>query len=184
MLTQERLKELVTYDLETGEFRWRDDLETRAGPRMNGKRAGSVDWAGYAKIKLDGDLYYSHRLAWLYVYGEWPELGIDHIDRDRANNAIANLRQATPAQNSARKKTTRVIAPSRGVVPHGAGFVARIHHMGVRYYLGYFSTLAAAKAAYEAKAKEIHGDFAFSDGTQDNPYASASYMGLGFSGMN
>lgn len=61
------------------------------------------------------------------------------------------------------RKTTRKIAPSRGVFPHGVGFVARIHHGGKRHYLGYFSTHQAAKAAYEAKAKEIHGDFAHTE---------------------
>src|SRR6266853_1344237 len=95
---------------------------------------------------------------------------LDHIDNNKSNNTISNLREATAAQNAARRPTgQRRIAPSRGVFPHGPGFVARIHFAGKRHYLGYFPTLEGARAAYEAKAKEIHGEFAHSkpQATQD-----------------
>ena len=135
-------------------------------------------------MKVNNNKWYAHRLAWLYVHGEWPNGQIDHIDGNKANNAIANLRIATPAQNSARRRTTRKFAPSRGVMPHGVGFVARIHHAGKRHYLGYFSTAEAAKAAYEAKAKEIHGEFAYQEpalGYADyDAYAGAMSGVLGF----
>jgi hypothetical protein len=79
----------------------------------------------------------------------------------RSYNAIDNLRICTAAQNAARRDTSRrTIAPSRGVFPHGTGYVARIHFAGKRHYLGYFSHAADAQAAYEKAAKEIHGDFA------------------------
>lgn len=82
------------------------------------------------------------------------------IDGDKANNAIGNLRVGTSAQNAANRPTKRTVAASRGVMPHGAGFVARLHYQGKRHYLGYHPTLQAAQAAYEAKAKEVHGEFA------------------------
>jgi hypothetical protein len=184
MLTYERLRDLLVYDMKSGEFRWRDDLGTRAGPKMNGRIAGGLSWNGYVKIKVDGVLHSAHRLAWLYVYGDWPEGSLDHADGDRKNNVIANLRIATRAQNSANKKSVkRRIAPYRGVMPHGPGFVARIHNKGQRFYLGYFTTAKAARDAYQAKAKELHGEFAHVEPDQDWR-APASYMGLGFSGMN
>lgn len=156
-LTAEVLRGLLAYDPLTGIFRWRETM--RASQR--GKIAGCVNSLGYRKIKLREQLIAAHRLAWLYVHGEWPSGLIDHIDENKDNNAIANLRIATPAQNSARRQTVRNISPARGVFPHGAGFVARIHHAGQRHYLGYFPKLEEATAAYEAKAKEIHGDFAY-----------------------
>ena len=155
-LKVEWLRRNMAYEPETGTFIWK----VRGPGKTVGKSLGTKIWSGYVTIKVDGVVYYAHRLAWFYTYGEWPEGQIDHIDRNKANNGIANLRISTPAQNSARRATTRRVAVSRGVMPHGTGFVARIHHAGKRHYLGYFATAEAAKAAYEAKAKEIHGEFA------------------------
>ncbi len=151
-LTAEWLREVP----ETGAFLWK----ISGFGRTMGKVLGTRIWSGYLIMKVDGTVYYAHRLAWLYVHGEWPNGNLDHIDSDKSNNAIANLRIATSAENAARRPTLRTIAPSRGVFPHGVGFVARIHFGGKRHYLGYFPTAESAKAAYEAKAKEIHGKFA------------------------
>lgn len=156
-LTAEWLREHMVYVPEIGTFMWK----VRGPGRTVGKVLGSVAPDGYVHIKVQNVVYYAHRLAWLYVNGAWPTGFLDHIDGKRANNAINNLRIATSAQNAARRQTMRRLAPSRGVFPHGIGFVARIHHGGKRHYLGYFRTAEAARAAYEAKAKEIHGEFAF-----------------------
>jgi hypothetical protein len=96
LLNQERLKELVHYNPETGQF---SSLKTR-GRAVRGKALGTVRQDGYVSIFIDGRWYRAHRLAWLYVYGEWPKGWLDHIDRNRANNAIDNLREATPSLNS------------------------------------------------------------------------------------
>lgn len=154
-LTAEWLREQMAYEPVTGTFMWK----VRGPGRTVGKVLGTVAGGGYLTIKVQNILYYAHRLAWLYVHGEWPSASLDHIDGNRMNNAVANLRIATAAQNSARVRTKRSIAPSRGVFPHGVGFVARIHHAGKRHYLGYFPTAEGAKAAYEAKALELHGEF-------------------------
>lgn len=153
----EWLRDNLDFNPETGVFHW-----TKPGyGRTVGKPIGEKARAGqYLMMRVQGDIVYAHRLAWFYHHGEWPKAVIDHIDGNRANNAIVNLREATHAQNAARRQTTRLIGPSRGVVPHQAGYVARIHHKGVRHYLGYFTDPEEAKAAYEAKAKEIHGEFA------------------------
>lgn len=162
-LTAAWLRENMAYEPSTGEFWW-----TKTGfGRTVGKRLGSRLWTkgkSYLTMKVAGTVYYAHRIAWLYHYGEWPNGFVDHIDEDRTNNAIENLRIATPSQNAARRPTQRSIAPSRGVFPHGTGYVARLHHDGKREYLGYFSTAAEAQAVYEAKAKEIHGEFAHPEG--------------------
>lgn len=155
-LKVEWLREHMAYVPEVGAFMWK----IRGPGRTVGKVLGTVTPLGYVTIKVDNVVYYAHRLAWFYVHGVWPKGPIDHINSVKTNNAIANLREATHAQNAARRPTTRVLAPSRGVFPHGSGFVARIHHSGKRHYLGYFKTAEAAKVAYEAKAKEIYGEFA------------------------
>lgn len=86
MITQQRLKELVKYIPETGEF-FRD-----------GRKIGYDNGRGYLKASIDNKEYYLHRLAWLYSYGEFPEL-IDHKDQNKSNNKIENLRAATNSQN-------------------------------------------------------------------------------------
>ena len=168
-LTVEWLREHMVYVQETGTFMWKVP-----GPgRTVGKVLGSVNKLGYMQLKVAGVIYYAHRLAWFYVYGEWPKLQVDHIDGNKTNNSIANLRDCTAAQNSARRRVSAKIAPARGVFPHGPGFVARIHHNGVRHYLGYFAKLDDAKAAYAAKAKEIHGEFAHVEKISDWDRATA-----------
>ncbi len=167
--TAEWLRENMVYVPETGTFMWK----VRGPGKTVGKVLGKVNSLGYSQIKVQGVIYYAHRLAWFYTNGEWPKHQVDHIDGDKMNNAIVNLRDCTAAQNSARRKVSAKIAPARGVFPHGAGFVARIHHGGVRHYLGYFSTLEAAKAAYAAKATEIHGEFAHVERMSDWDKATA-----------
>jgi hypothetical protein len=156
MITAAWVRENLIYEEDVGVFLWK-----RRGPgRMMGRVLGTKVWPGYIAMKLNNLRFYAHRVAWLYVHGEWPAGQIDHIDGDKGNNAISNLRVATPSQNSAGKRTTRRVATSRGVMPHGVGFVARLYHGGKRHYLGYFPTAELARAAYEAKAIEIHGEFA------------------------
>ena len=94
-LTQARLKELLHYDSETGIFKWKVKLAQRV---KIGDIAGS-DSHGYIGTGIEGVLYLNHRLAWLYVYGYFPENEIDHKDKIRYHNWISNLREATPQCN-------------------------------------------------------------------------------------
>ncbi|MNQ84444.1 hypothetical protein D3C85_995720 [compost metagenome] len=89
-LTSGRLKELVTYDPLTGVF-LRKGCTAKVG-------YNPVDW--YVTISIDGQKYQAHRLAWLYVYGEWPSNFIDHINQIKNDNRISNLRDVTKSVNS------------------------------------------------------------------------------------
>ncbi len=155
MITQERLKELLNYDPETGIFSWA--VSTTYGV-VAGRRAGGKYAVGYRYLSVDKRRYYEHRLAWLYVYGKWPEHEIDHIDGVRDNNAIRNLRDLTHAQNC---QNIRKTGKSSGLL--GAHFskkmdcwTANIRVDGKVFYLGVFDTEEEAHAAYLAKKREIH----------------------------
>jgi len=96
-LTQKRLKYLVDYNPFTGVFIWKKSIGSRS---IVGEPAGNImKPLGYRQIRIDKKLYYSHRLAWLYMYGEFPKHQIDHINHDRADNRINNLRDCTQADN-------------------------------------------------------------------------------------
>jgi hypothetical protein len=158
-LTQERLKELLKYDPETGLFYWLGgQKKTRAG-----QIAGTIDKDGYIIICVDQRLYRAHRLAWLWTHGEWPNGQIDHRDRDRANNRISNLRDATKTQNM--WNTARHPKSSTGV--KGVQFdqrrglyYATIKAGGRKIWLGYHQTIEAAAEARRAATVEHHQEFA------------------------
>lgn len=159
MLTQERLKQLVHYDPDTGLF-------TRAVSRTNSKAGDPVGHAnatGYLRAYIDGRIYFLHKLAWLYVHGEWPAQCIDHIDLDKANNRIANLRPATASQNHANRRISRQNKTGfKGVhwCNHFKKYVAQITKNNKVKNLGYFRTPEEAHAAYCKAAFETHGEFA------------------------
>jgi hypothetical protein len=96
MITQFDLQRILSYDPSTGVFTWINPTSNRV--RLNDV-AGCLGDDGYLKIQLMGNRYKSHRLAWLYCHGEFPEFELDHIDGVRVNNQLSNLRLATSKQN-------------------------------------------------------------------------------------
>lgn len=161
MLTQKRLKELLSYDPATGLF-------TRLVTVGQRGLAGAVI-AGYGtkylSIGIDGKLYRAHRLAWLYMKGTFPPEDIDHKDGNGKNNKFANLRAATTAENMQNQRKIRSNSLS-GIM--GVNFkkrrgcwVARITINGKRRELGNFFTAAEAHAAYLAAKVEHHPFFTF-----------------------
>ena len=153
-LTAQRLRELRTYDPESGIFKW-------AVPRQGtntGKSAGYTTRLGYSVIKVDGVRYMAHRLAFLYMSGLLPTADIDHIDGDPSNNCFENLREVSRAgniqnQNKAHKNNTTGFL---GVRKEGGKWVARITTHGVRRFLGAFHTPESAHAAYLAAKRLFH----------------------------
>lgn len=163
VLTAERLRDLLEYDPATGIFRWRI-----AGRRVNpheGKEAGAVSRGRVNSIviRIDCRMYHASRLAWLYVYGEWPRGFVDHKNRDRLDNRIDNLRDATRAQNGWNSTRSRHNTSGH----KGVGFVkptgkwrAIITCNGKAHFLGGFLTKEEAVHAYHAAAELLHGEFA------------------------
>ena len=162
-ITQAYLKEIVTYDNESGEFRWRiTRLKAKAG-----KLAGNVHKpSGYRQIKIDGHVYHAHRLAWLYVHGEWPQHLIDHIDGNRDNNALSNLRAATDAESSRnrgiQKRNKSGYKGVRWHAPSGR-WNARIIVDYKEIYLGLFDDPYEAHLAYREASKRYHGAYGRTD---------------------
>lgn len=159
MLTAGRLRELIHYNPETGKMIWRED---RGRMRCKGREAGAPDNAGYLLVKVDYRLYKAHRLAWLYMTGEWPLHQIDHANGKTADNRWLNLRAATSQQNAfntARKVRNRTGYKGVTFLPENGRFRANIwlNRRGVA--LGVFPTAEEAHAAYVAAAQRHHGEF-------------------------
>lgn len=149
ILTGERLRTLLSYDAETGVFTWRI---TRRNCKQ-GAVAGTIDAKGYRRISVDYKVYLAHRLAWFYQTGNWPFGELDHINRQRDDNRITNLREADRTintQNTNLRKDNQT--GYRGVGWHKASnkWRARIQVNGKMLELGYFTDIDAAVAAYKA----------------------------------
>jgi len=159
-ITRARLRDVLHYDDEAGEFRW---LKRTSRSVYVGDLAGNLDASsGYRDITIDGRSYRAHQLAWLYMTGKWCAGVIDHRDRNPSNNRWDNLRRATVSQNNANRRRHRNNACGfKGVMRLGAGrWRAGIRKNGRRHHLGVFSTPQAAHAAYVAAARRLFGEFA------------------------
>ncbi len=153
-LTHARLLELVHYNPETGEF---TRLEKGRRPNGNGK-TGSRSGKGYVALRVDSKRYLAHRLAWFYVHGEWPS-ELDHINLDKTDNRIANLRLATRALNNA-NTVPRGKSGFKGVVAAYGRWRAGLTFNGSFHYLGLYDTPEEAHAAYRVAAEKAFGSFA------------------------
>lgn len=149
ILTQARLKELLNYNPETGVFTWRVSLSRSI---HIGDDAGSNHSRGYRSIIIDGKYYLAHRLAWLWVYGEWCD-SVDHINGKRNDNRLDNLRAVTNKQNQ-ENQALRANNKSgyRGVHWHKSSgkWRAQITNFGKIIGLGYFNTPEEAGRAAKA----------------------------------
>lgn len=152
MLTQARLKELLSYDPLTGNF---TNLKSGKGRKPVGTVVGSPHKDGYVTSMIDGKNYMHHRLAWLYVHGVLPEADTYHRDGNRANNRLKNLRPAERYQNCQNAATrSDNLSGATGVRQVGRRWRATVSVQGRHYHVGYFGDKAQAKQAYlDAKAK-------------------------------
>lgn len=96
MITQARLKELMTYDKDTGIFTRKKATALR---HTVGEIVGVNHKSGYLKCGIDNKEYLLHRLAWLYEYGEMPKKMIDHINQNKADNRLCNLKDVSNSEN-------------------------------------------------------------------------------------
>ena len=154
-LTATRLREILLYDPESGLFTYR----TPRGPSKAGAVAGSKTHDGYWRITIDGREYKAHRLAWLYVHGQWPRGEVDHRLGQRTDNRIAELRDLTSTGNrqNLRGPTARSSTGFLGVSWHKRfrKFEARIRVNGKGLFLGRFDDPEVAHHAY-LEAKRLH----------------------------
>lgn len=155
-LTQEQVRELFDYDAENG---WLIRKTIRNGCPYNKPCGHKPDCHGYGQVGIDGKHYRTHRLVWLLVHGEWPEHEIDHIDQNKMNNRIENLRPATPSENQHNKGLRRDNSTGYpGVTFNKAKnkFMAQISVKGKHIYLGLFATAEEAYRAYQLAKIKFH----------------------------
>jgi hypothetical protein len=154
MLTFKRASEVFSYDPETGIVTWKERASRRV---WIGEEAGCMNSYGYRRIRLEGVHCMTHRLAWLLTYRKWPASQLDHINGDRLDNRIDNLREATPAENQQnlkrRKNNTSGYVGVRKSLNKWQAIIAIDRK---RIHLGNFDTIEEAAAAYAAAKAELH----------------------------
>ena len=155
-LTAQRLREVLNYDPLTGVFTWLVQLRHDRPP---GALAGTVR-GPYLQIGIDQARFYAHRLAWLYMTGEWPRKQIDHKNRDGMNNAWANLRDVSASANC--RNTVRGNLHGQGVSKNkGHTWHSKIDIGGSYCFLGNFlSPESAEKAFLMCRALHSQGEAA------------------------
>jgi hypothetical protein len=144
-LTQEKLKEVLHYDQDTGIFTWKIDFATL----RKGKEAGTCKPSGYRDIQYKGKIYKTHRLAWLYIHGVFPNEYIHHANGVRDDNRISNLRDVSRRENNqnGRKQRAGKLLGTHYFKREGKWY-SLIRVGGRQVHLGYFSTEKEANDKY------------------------------------
>ena len=159
MLNQQIVKELFNYNSETGILSNAFDRSSRA---KKNNRVGSVSPVhGYRTFSINKKTYYEHRIIWLYVYGYFPKT-IDHINNDKTDNRLINLRECTQSQNCANRIISKANTSGfKGVSWNNEKQKWRVILVAnkKRLYLGDFLSKFEAKKVYDLNAKKYFGDF-------------------------
>lgn len=158
ILSADRLREVLKYDPVAGLF---VNLVTRSNSSKAGQVIGCLDNStGYLKLGLDGGTYHLHRLAWLYVTGEYPQGQIDHINGIRSDNRFCNLRDV-PQRTNLQNRRSATPGSKSGLLgvylhSHSGLWHATIVSAGKKHSLGYFKDKHEAHAAYVAAKRRLH----------------------------
>lgn len=158
LLTCGDLKEILSYNHETGYFTW---IRHRF-KAMVGKKAGCVNPLGYTAIYLKGKSYLAHRLAFLYMTGKYPDGTVDHINRSKSDNRFSNLRVVSQSENSQnialqqKNKHGLQGVTKRTDIADGNNWVAIISVKNKKINLGTFPTKEDAHAAYVMAKQKLH----------------------------
>lgn len=150
----DHLKERFSYNRDTGVLY----RKTRGASVV----AGTLRTDSYRRVRIGAKAYFAHRLIWAIETGEWPET-IDHINGNKSDNRLSNLRPATNAENLRnRGKQANNTTGFKGVYfSKAAGrYVAQIKTNSKMKYLGLFPSPELAHNAYLAAAEILHGEFA------------------------
>jgi hypothetical protein len=161
--SQERLRELFEYrDHESQPFIWKISLSNRV--KIGDVAGCSTSVSGYCQVGIDDTYLRIHRLVWIYHNGDIPDkMFVDHIDGDKLNNRIENLRLATRSQNQHNcKKQSNNTSGVKGIGwnKQRKKWRARITINGKSIWLGYYNTIEEAEAAITAARNNLHGEFA------------------------
>lgn len=159
-LTRELLHELLHYNPDTGVFFWK----VKRRPHFNpGDEAGGIDVRmGYVRIRINGTKYLAHRLVWLYVYGYFPADQVDHINGNRQDNRLVNLREATRtenARNRARRRDNSSGFTGVSFDNKSKKWQVQCSLHGRRTRIGGFTTPQEASKVYEQFIATHWGDF-------------------------
>lgn len=155
-LTVGRLRDLLSYDPDTGVLTWK----VTRGSVKAGEVAGWKERRGYVRVSIDGKQYVAHRCAWAIVHGHFPAALIDHRNGNPSDNRLANLREANRSQNGANAKGRSALGMPKGVSQSGNKFKAKICVGGKAIYLGSHPSADIAHAAYVRAANDYFGSFA------------------------
>lgn len=161
-ITQKELKEVLNYNEDTGLFKY---IKSSNSKIKIGQIAGTIS-NGYCRIKINGKSYLGHHLVWLYKYSsfpEYPKYQIDHINQNRLDNRLSNLRIVTQScnQRNAKKRKDNTSGVT-GVIYANKGWVTRINDKKGKIYLGKFKEFSEAVSARKRaelvlKYSENHG---------------------------
>lgn len=154
--TVDRLRELVSYDPETGAF----TRLTTVGGRQAGMPAGGSSSKGYWQMSFDGKIVEGHQVAWALHYGTWPDTDLDHRNGDKQDNRIVNLRPASKSQNMFNQRLSKAnTSGAKGVYPNGRGWKTLVGFYGKRYWAYGFPSKEHAQEFRELAAEMLHGAF-------------------------
>lgn len=154
MVTQERLKEVLEYNPENGRLHWK----VKRSNIPIGTPAGARDRGKYMRLRVDGRFYMAHRLVWLMFHGEWPKYQIDHINGDKVDNRIENLRDVPGGMNmeNLRAPLRRNKCGFLGVYKSKNRYRADLTVKGKTKHIGSFKTPEEAHAAYIEAKRKLH----------------------------